>query len=143
MKLETKHTLEDVIKVFEGSGCVIARVAEKLQVTSQTIFNYMDRWPELQDIRHRERQSMFTTLENVVYESALNGKTEDAKWLLSKLDRGNFGDKTDITITGPVDTRSLDDILGPISEEDRIALRNKYFNGVNSNETNTGSNESK
>ena len=140
---EPIYTLEDVIKAFEGTGGILVKVAEKLGVTYNTVYNYMQKWPELDEVRMKERTSLCSNLENVVYTSALNGKTEDAKWLLAKLDRPTYGDKTDITITGPVDTRSLDDILGPISEEDRIALRNKYFNGVNSNETNTGSNESK
>lgn len=140
---EPIHTLEDVIKAFEGSGGVIARVAEKLGVTYNTVYNYMQKWPELDEVRMKERTSLCSNLENVVVKSALNGKTEDAKWLLSKLDRYTFGDKTDINITGPVDIKSLDDVIGPLSESDRAELRRKYFSGVDSNETNTGSNESK
>jgi hypothetical protein len=123
----TKHTLENVIKAFEGTGGIIARVAEKLNVTNQTVFNYMNRWPELDEVRQKERSSMFTNLENVVYTSALNGKTEDAKWLLSKLDRANFGDKTDVNIISSGNVQSLSDVIGSVTDEERAALRAKFF----------------
>lgn len=140
MSTEKTYTLPEVIAAFEGSAGVLVNVANKLGVTYNTIYNYMKQWPELEEVRQKARVALCSDLENVVITSAKNGKTEDARWLLNKLDRNTYGDKTDVNITGPADTRSLSDIIGPITDEERIKLREKFFGG--SNETNTGSNES-
>lgn len=47
----------EIREAIEGSGGHIGVIASRLGVGRRTVYNYMDRWPDLEALRERERRS--------------------------------------------------------------------------------------
>lgn len=66
-------TVERIIKAIDGTGGIISRIAERLEVSRQTIYEYLDRYPELKDIIKDEKERTDDILEDTLLDEAVGG----------------------------------------------------------------------
>lgn len=103
---KTAVTLEQAIKAVGGSGGVKTTIAKRLNVTRQTIDNYLDRWATFRQAYEDEKSGVDDAAVSVVMNDIINNKNVDtAKWWVArKLDE--FSDKSRHEVTG-ADGRDL------------------------------------
>ena len=90
-----------VKKAIPTSAGIISTIARRLSCDWHTAKDCIDGDPELSQMLEDEMEGVLDMAESVVYKSAKDGNTQDAKWLLSKKgkDRG-YGDSVDLQHSG-------------------------------------------
>ena len=97
-KNSTTVTAEQVITAIKGSGGVKTTIAKRLNVTRQTVDNYLRRWVSVRDAYLEEKSGVDDAALSVVMQDIVNGRNvQTAKWWIErKLDE--FKPKHDLTI---------------------------------------------
>ncbi|MCB1719062.1 MAG: helix-turn-helix domain-containing protein [Candidatus Competibacteraceae bacterium] len=95
---KTAVTAEQVIKAIKSSGGVKTTIAKRLNVTRQTVDNYLRRWVSVRDAYLEEKSGVDDAALSVVMQDIVNGRNvQTAKWWIErKLDE--FKPKHDLTI---------------------------------------------
>jgi hypothetical protein len=102
MARTTSYTAEAVIKAIQGTAGVKSKIAERLDVSRQTVDNYLDRWTTVKEAYETEKAHVDDAALSVVIRDIIdNGDVSTAKWWLSKK-LPEFNDKVDITSGGQV-----------------------------------------
>ena len=107
---KTAVTAEQVIAAMKDSGGVKTTIAKRLNVTRQTIDNYLERWSTVRDAYIEEKSGVDDAALSVVMADIVTNKNVDtAKWWIArKLDE--FKDKSDIDIkSGEIVIRVVND----------------------------------
>ncbi len=95
---KTAVSADEVIKAIKGSGGVKTTIAKRLNVTRQTVDNYLSRWATVRDAYIEEKAGMDDMALSVVMQDIVQNKNVNtAKWWIErKLDE--FKPKHDFTI---------------------------------------------
>lgn len=122
----TKRTLEEVLEAINGSDGIKTVIAKRLNVTRQTLDNYLSRWKTAQDAYEHETSSVSDVARSVVvgnikaayaaqgeaikaaqrepdpikrlalWEAAMI-ESYDARWWLARKERGEFAERQEVT----------------------------------------------
>lgn len=121
-----KYTAAQFLKAIPGSGGVITTIAARLQCDRATVQRYIDIYPTIKEAYDSECETVGDIAESVVatnikaaakvQQIAIEGENyqgaivdaADARWYLSKKRKG-YSDKTDITNSGEVTIRIVND----------------------------------
>ena len=104
----TKYLAEDVIEAIPGTGGIVTELADKLGVDRTTIYNYLDRWVTVREAWESEKEKTGDIAESVVKrnielahkkqkETNEQVSTSDARWYLSRVRRGKFALRKELT----------------------------------------------
>jgi len=69
--MKPKITKEQAIKAIEGTGGIVKQIADKLNVTRISVYNYINRY-DLQDLIDQERESLIDTAETKLVQNINN-----------------------------------------------------------------------
>jgi lambda repressor-like predicted transcriptional regulator len=85
-----KHTPARIIAALKETKGRIFQVAQRLGVTSRTVRNYMERWPEVKEAIAEEKGLFVDMCETLLHGAALRGEPWAIKLVLERLgkDRG-------------------------------------------------------
>lgn len=97
----TKWNANEVIEAIEGTGGVKTRIAEKLNVTRQTVDSYLDRWVTVRDAYEDEKAAIDDIARDVIIKALKNGDLSTAKWWASMKMSDEFGERHRQEISGP------------------------------------------
>jgi len=96
----TKWNASDVIEAIQGTGGVKTRIAQKLNVTRQTIDNYLERWVTVREAYEEEKARIDDIARNVIIKSLKAEDLSTAKWWATMKMADEFSNKTRQEITG-------------------------------------------
>lgn len=101
-RLVRKRVKESIPK----SAGIMSTIAARLGCSWNAARDFIVADPELSQMLQNEMEGVLDMAESVVYQSAKDGNTHDAKWLLSKKGKARgFGDKVEVENTGDVTVR--------------------------------------
>lgn len=81
---KTARTKDEVLKAIKASGGVKATIAKRLNVTRQTVDNYLNRWSTVRQAYIDEKAGIDDLALSVVIEDITKKNVETAKWWISK-----------------------------------------------------------
>lgn len=81
---KTSRTADEVLKAIKASGGVKATIAKRLNVTRQTVDNYLNRWATVRQAYIDEKAGVDDMALSVVIEDISKKNVETAKWWISK-----------------------------------------------------------
>jgi len=81
---KTSRTADEVLKAIKASGGVKTTIAKRLNVTRQTIDNYLNRWSTVRQAYIDEKAGIDDLALSVVIEDITKKNVETAKWWISK-----------------------------------------------------------
>ena len=81
---KTSRTADEVLKAIKASGGVKATIAKRLNVTRQTVDNYLNRWSTVRQAYIDEKAGIDDLALSVVIEDITKKNVETAKWWISK-----------------------------------------------------------
>lgn len=88
------------------SAGIMSTIAARLGCHWNTAKKFIDADPELSQMLADEVEGVLDMAESVVFASARDGNTQDAKWLLSKKGKARgYGDSVDVDHKGGVTIR--------------------------------------
>lgn len=97
-----KITAEKWINAVKGTRGQITRIANKLQVSRQSVYVYMEKSPKAKEIYEAESERPFDVAEDILHEKLLEKDVGVAKTLLFGHKRGKergYGHTQDINLT--------------------------------------------
>jgi len=94
---KTKHNASDVIEAVDGSGGIKTTIAQKLAVHRHTVDNYLERWATVRQAYEDEVERVGDMAEMTLLKAIKDGDTGAAKWYLSRVRRGKFSERQEIT----------------------------------------------
>lgn len=80
-------TVEEVAAALEANGGVIAYAARALGCSRNAVYAYIDRYPELEDVRRDAREAMLDTAEHHVITAVNEADMQTVRWVLDRLGR--------------------------------------------------------
>lgn len=75
----TEEELIETVKLCKGN---LAKVAQTLKVTRQTIYNYVKAYPAVKQTFTDEREALLDNVEHVLFDAALEGQRWAVEFLL-------------------------------------------------------------
>ena len=111
------NTLKKLEKAFFNC-CSIVDACIEADIEERTYYNWKKKKPKLFQRIEGGKIKTLTRIKNKIIQNALSGNTQDAKWLLERLKRDEFGNSLDITS----DNEKIDSITNIIfdyGEEDK------------------------
>lgn len=117
---KTKYPREKCIEEIKGTDGIVSVYADKMGVSRQTVYNWMDKWKTFRDAWNKEKEVTGDIAESVVAQNIRYAREKqkgekkpvdsgDAKWYLSRVRRGKFalrqeytgadGERIDIHVT--------------------------------------------
>ncbi len=81
---KTSRTADEVLKAIKASGGVKTTIAKRLNVTRQTVDNYLNRWSTVRQAYIDEKAGIDDLALSVVIEDITKKNVETAKWWISK-----------------------------------------------------------
>lgn len=107
--VRAKTSKLDFLKAMQGTGGIIAKIAENLNVQRVTVKALLSR-PEWKDVRdHWELvcEEPDDAAENTLYKAILAGDWKAAAWWLEKRRKDKYGMETKVTHAGTVKTMNM------------------------------------
>lgn len=80
-------SVEKVAKALANNGGVVAYAAKSLRCTRRAVYAYIDRHPELADVRHEARETLLDNAEHNVITAVKGGDVRVSQWVLERLGR--------------------------------------------------------
>jgi hypothetical protein len=105
----TLYTEEEVREALEGASGVVSRAADDLGCDRETVYRYMERWPDLHKVRDRarrqRRQGRVMRSEDAIDDAIAAGEAWAIRYALSCLakDEGWIERITDVVAAGNLD----------------------------------------
>jgi hypothetical protein len=84
MALKIKETKDEIIKQHGN----IAMVAKSFNVSRTTVYNFMEKHPDVKDVLSDEREKMLDNVESSLYNQALEGNTTAMIFFLKTQGKG-------------------------------------------------------
>lgn len=81
----------------------ITAACEEVGIDRGTYYGWCEKHPEMQELRHREKNRMVGKAVSVVEQKIDEGDVETAKWLLERLDKQTYGKNVQINHTSALD----------------------------------------
>jgi len=97
MGRKPKRNAAEVIEAIDGTGGIKTTIAQKLGVTRHTVDGYLDRWVTVQQAYRDEVERVGDMAEMTLLKAIKDGDTGAAKWYLSRVRRGKFAKRQEIT----------------------------------------------
>ena len=74
-------------EAIESSGGIISTVAEMFGVTRQTIYNWLEKYPELKDDLDYSRENMIDIAEKNIFNAVVEGDLDQSRFVLTHIGR--------------------------------------------------------
>lgn len=96
-----KITKNKYKNVLPGTGGIISAIAKKLNVTRQTVYTFLERYPEMDTLRKQEEDVILDLAESSLFTKAREGEMWATKYLLStKGKRRGYVEKQELEYLG-------------------------------------------
>lgn len=97
---------ESVAQALLDSRGIASVAARKLGVSRKSIFDYMDRWPELHEVRDEARNVISDKAEDNIVKAVNEGDLKTSRWWLQHQarDRG-YGERLELKHDGEIEIR--------------------------------------
>lgn len=106
-----KKDIEQSLKKNMG---LVSGVAKDLNVQRQTVYNYLDKYPELKDIQKEARDKTTDVAKNRIMNAINKGHLQTCRWWLAKFDP-DFADKVDLNHSGNM-THEVNHNIGEVQK---------------------------
>lgn len=91
------RSLNAILKAIEGTGGIIVRIAEKLSVSRQAVYDYIDRYDEVRQAIQNEKDTILDVCEEGLFSMIYGGDFEAIKYYLERKGKcRGYGGKTDL-----------------------------------------------
>jgi hypothetical protein len=107
---EQKYTEAEVREAFFKASGIVALVSSVLEVDRKTVYRYMERWPDLKEIRKDADEKTTDHAEANIMEAVIaKDKSMSQWWLKHKARHRGYGDSIEIAGPGggPIQTESV------------------------------------
>jgi transposase len=112
-KRKTKKSKETIIKAFRESNGIVQTVADKLDVSRPTVYNYINSDPEIEEAFKEARNTLVDTAQNKLVSIIEKGDDRVAldavKFLLNAIGEYKSNVKSEVNISGI--SESLKEVL--------------------------------
>lgn len=92
-----QFTAKQFIDAIPGTGGIVSAIAARVGCTWHTAKKYIDEYPTVKAAYDAECESVSDLAESVIIQSIKGGDTQDAKWWLSRIRRGKFAERQEVT----------------------------------------------
>ena len=97
MANKNQYTAKQFIDAIPGTGGIISAIAKRVGCDWQTARKYVTEYPTIAAAYEAECEAVSDMAESVLITSIKNGDTADAKWWLSRIRRGKFAERHELT----------------------------------------------
>jgi len=83
MAPKPKINKKKFITAIEGTGGIMLSIAKNLGVTRQTVYKFIEKYPDMQELRLQEEEKILDIAENSLFTEAKNREQWATKYLLA------------------------------------------------------------
>ena len=112
----------DIEAAIEQSNGIIADVVRILGCDYKSWYNFVDKWPELEDKLEAAGRQSLSVIENVVIAAARNGDLPTARWVLDRRDP-RYSSKANVAVSVVPEQKTAYDGQGPLPDDIMAAMR--------------------
>lgn len=76
--------ISTVVKAIEGTGGIISQIAEKLQCSRQTVYTYINKYPEVKSAYDDEKEMILDACEEGLFDKIYGHEFEAIKYYLER-----------------------------------------------------------
>lgn len=84
IKVCRRPSLNAILKAIEGTGGIIVRIAEKLSVSRQAVYDYIDRYDEVRQAIQNEKDTILDVCEEGLFSMIYGRDFEAIKYYLER-----------------------------------------------------------